>query len=244
MKPLSSDATMSDATMRQPVVTSGAQADAARAVRFDRPLVEIAGWGDPRVARQVAEATLAGRRQGLAEGYAEGWAQGRRAADARAQEEHAERAEREASTRRQLTSRSQTLLANLAQAGRTLSEQAAPAWDELADVLVEGAVAIAAAAFGRELAAIDDETLEAVRAALRLLPAAEAIALHVHPSDVELLGRDGAGAATAAQPLPAGLRVVADPAVATGTVVARTCLHTLPVDLKACLRAAEEVLRS
>jgi flagellar assembly protein FliH len=239
MKPLSTDA-----TMRQPVVTSGAEADAARAVRFDRPLVEIAGWGDPRVARQVADATRAGRQQGMAEGYAEGWAQGRKAANARAQEEHAQRADREEATRRQLTSRSQSLLASLAQSARTLSEQAAPAWDELADVLVEGALAIAAAALSRELASVDDETLEAVRVALRVLPSAESIALHVHPSDVELLGRNGAGAATKAEPLPVGLRVVADPTVATGTVVARTSLHTLPVDLKACLRAAEEVLRS
>jgi flagellar assembly protein FliH len=230
--------------MRQPIVTSGVQADAARAVRFDRPLVELAGWGDPRVARQVAEATRTGRQQGMAEGYAEGWAQGRRAAGARAQQEQAERTEREEATRRQLTSRSQSLLAGLAQSARTLTEQAVPAWDELADVLVDGALGIAAAAFGRELSAIDDETLEAVRAALRVLPSAEAITLHVHPSDVGLLGPDGAGAATTAEPLPAGLRVVADPAVATGTVVARTSLHTLPVDLKACLRAAEEVLRS
>jgi flagellar assembly protein FliH len=243
MKPLSSDLS-SDATMRQPVVTSGAQADAARAVRFDRPLVETAGWGDPRVARQMADATRAGRQLGLAEGYAEGWAQGRKAANARALQEQAQRADREEATRRQLTSRSQSLLASLAQSARTLAEQAVPAWDELADALVEGALAIAAAAFGRELASIDDATLESVRVALRVLPSAESIALHVYPGDVQLLGRDGAGAATAAEPLPAGLRVVADPAVAAGTVVARTCLHTLPVDLKACLRAAEEVLRS
>src|SRR5664280_373702 len=126
MKPLSSDP-----SMRAPVVPSGAQAEGARPVRFDRPLVEIPGWGDPRLARQVAEATRAGREKGLAEGYAEGWAQGRKAAAAAARREAAERVEHEEAARRQVATRVQSLLATLAQTARTLTEQAVPAWQDL-----------------------------------------------------------------------------------------------------------------
>jgi len=251
--------------MRRPVVTTGAQADAARTVRFDRPLIESPAWGDPRLARQVSDAARAGRERGLAEGYAEGWAQGRQAATARAREEAAERALADEASRAQVAARAQGLLAELARAARALSEQATPAWNELTDVLVEGALAIAAAGLARELTSIDDRTLEAVRTALRVLPGTETVALHVHPADATLLTSrlpgQGAGetaptgpagpaataatAATAPAPaLPEGLTVVPDADVAPGTVVARTALHTLPVDLLAGIRAAQEVLRS
>jgi flagellar assembly protein FliH len=232
--------------MRRPTVTSGAQADAARAVRFDRPLVESPAWGDPRLARQVSDAARAGRERGLAEGYAEGWAQGRHAAGARAREEAAERAQAAEAVRAQTASRAQSLLAELAQAARALTEQAVPAWNELTDVLVEGALAIAAAGLARELTSIDDRTLEAVRTALRVLPGNQAIELHVHPGDAALLTSPppGAGDTAAAPAVPEGVTVVPDADVAAGTVVARTALHSLPVDLLAGIRAAQEVLRS
>jgi flagellar assembly protein FliH len=225
------------AFLRSPLVTSGSETDGARVVRFDRPLVDQPAWADPRMGRQLAEASRAAREQGLAAGYATGWAQGRRDAAAAERADAAARAEREEAARRQQAARAQTLLASLAQAGRTLSEHAAPAWDELVEVLIDGAMGILAAGLGRELSAVDAETLEAARAALRLLPGDDAVTLHVNPGDVPLLGNgevDG---------LPDGLTVVADAGVAAGTVVARTPLQSLPVDLRAALRTAEEVLR-
>jgi flagellar assembly protein FliH len=242
MKPLSTDA-----SMRAPVVTAaGPAADAARSVRFDRPLVENPGWADPELSRQVAQAARQARGQALAEGYAAGWTQGRRAAAEREQQEVAERNEREEATRRQLVGRAQTLLAALAQTARTLAEQAVPAWDELTAVLVDGALAIAGAGLGRELAAVDAEALEAVRTALRLLPDAEVLVVRMHPDDADLIGDAGAGPGptVAGATPPTGPRVQRDPTVARGTVIARTALQSLPLDLRAGLRAAEEVLRS
>jgi flagellar assembly protein FliH len=224
-------------TLRAPVITSGVEADGARAVRFDRPLLDLASWGDPRLARHIAEATRAGREQGIAAGYAAGWAQGRRAAAESQRVEAAERAEREEATRRQLAARAQSLLAGLAQTARTLTEQVAPAWDDIVEVLLDGALRIAASSLGRELAAVDAEALEAARTALRMLPAADAVVLHLHPDDAAVLGADVEG-------LPAGLSIVPDAGVPAGTVVARTPLQTLPVDLKAGLIAAGEVLGS
>jgi flagellar assembly protein FliH len=225
---------------RIPQVRSGDQVDGAAAVRFDRPLVEQPGWADQRVARQIAEVSRAAREQGLAEGYAAGWAQGRRAATEREEAERAGRAERETADRLALTARTQAMLEELARSARALAEQVAPAWGELVDVLVDGAMGVAAAAFGRELAAVDARALEAARTALRLLPAAESVVLHVNPADLELFGPEpGLTGATRV----AGVRVTADGAVSPGTAVARTPLQSLPVDLPAAFAAAQEVLR-
>jgi len=224
---------------RIPQVATGDDADGATAVRFDRPLVEQPGWADPRIARQIAEVSRSARAQGLAEGYAAGWAQGRRAAAEREAAEVAERTAREEATRRALTVRAQGLLVTLAQAARTLADQVVPAWDDLMDVLVDGALSVAAAGFGRELASLDAPALEAARTALRLLPPTDAITLHVHPSDLELFGEPDEGASATFQGVP----VVVDPGVAPGAVVARTPLQSLPVDLPAAFAAAEEVLR-
>jgi flagellar assembly protein FliH len=207
----------------------------ARSVRFDRPLVDQPAWADPRMARQLAEVSRAAREQGLAEGYAAGWAQGRRAAAEAERREAAERAEREEAAHRQLAARAQPLLAALARTAQAFTEQVTPAWDEIVDVLLEGALRVAAAALGRELEAVDAVVLEAARTALRLLPAAEVVTLHVNPADVTLLGEG--------ENLPDGLRLVADATVPAGTVVARSLLQSLPVDLRHALAGAEEVLR-
>jgi flagellar assembly protein FliH len=187
------------------------------------------------MARQLAEASRAAREQGLAEGYAAGWATGRRAAAEAERREAAERAEREEATRRQLAARTQPLLAALAETARAFTEQVAPAWDEIGDVLLEGALRVAAAALGRELEAVDAVVLEAARTALRLLPTAEVVALHVNPVDVALVGEG--------ENLPDGLRLVPDATVPAGTVVARSPLQSLPVDLRHALAGVEEVLR-
>ncbi|MDQ1287675.1 MAG: flagellar assembly protein FliH [Actinomycetota bacterium] len=218
-------------------MTTGDDARAARPVSFDRPLVEMPGWADSRLARHIAEISSAARQQGLAEGYAAGWAEGRRAAAEREAVEAEARGQREEANRRQLLARIQPLLTALAQTARTLSDEVAPAWDELVEAVLDGTLRLAAASLSRELRTVDAEVLEATRAALRLLPSAEPVSLHVHPSDVALLS-DGFSDAVE------GLTVVPDPAVEAGSVIARTAMHSLPLNLLAGLRAAEEVLRS
>ena len=186
------------------------------------------------MARLLAESSRAAREQGLAEGYAAGWAQGRRAADQAARTEAAERAEREETDRRQLATRAQGLLAALAQTARTFTEQVTPAWDEIVDVLLSGALRVAGASLGRELETVDAEVLEATRTALRMLPRADVVTVHLNPADVRVVG---------AEDLPAGVSLVPDATVAAGTVVARSPLQSLPVNLRQALDAAEEVLR-
>jgi flagellar assembly protein FliH len=232
MKPLSTDPPATVAP--SPAVSADGD---VRTVRFDRPLVDHPGWADPRLARQVAQATGRARELAVAEGYAAGWAQGRRAAAKAAQEETTQRADREEAARRQIATRGQALLASLAQTARTLADQAIPAWDELVEVLLEGALSIASASLARELATVDSEVVEAVRTSLRLLPSAETVTVLVNPADAGLLA-----AGTKGDPLPAGVRVTTDPQVPAGTVRALTPLQSLATDLRAGLRAAAEVL--
>jgi len=238
-KPLSSDdfGTLAN-RQRIPLVATGDEADAATPVRFDRPLIEQPGWADKRVARHIAQIAKTAREHGVAQGYADGYVKGRRDAMIQARKESAERAAREETQRKALATRAQGMLAALAQASRTLTDQVTPAWESVVDVLVEGAVDVVAAVFGREVAALDAPVLESVRAALRLLPPAEGLAVHVNPEDVALFGADGDAG------LPDGVRLEADAGVAPGTAVARTPLQALPIDLQAALRAAVEVLRS
>lgn len=235
---------------------AGAQIRPARLDNQLRRTVIDPTYSDAVLEEIVAQSAREARDAARAEGYAAGWAQGRRAATEREAAELAERAAREETARRALTARTQAMLATLATSARTLADQVVPTWDGLMDTLLDGAVAVVAAAFGRELAALDGEALEAARLALRLLPPAEALTLHVNPADLELFGEDtaegGRGDAAeggladgAAERDPAfeGLRIVPDTTVPAGTATARTALQSLPVDLQAALRAAEEVLR-
>jgi flagellar biosynthesis/type III secretory pathway protein FliH len=227
---------------RIPHVATQEAAEAARPVRFDRPLVELPGWADPQVSRAIADAIRDARVQGRKQGYADGWAHALREARARERTERAERTAREEATRKALTQRTQDVLAGVAVAARAMSAEVVPAWEALVDTLLDGALAIAAAGLGRELSTVDAEVLEAARAALRQLPtsARADVTLHVNPADVELFPADADEEGNAAIN---GLEVVPDGRVPAGSVVARTPLQSLPVDLQAALRAAEEVLR-
>src|SRR3954453_3608857 len=106
-----------------------------RTVRFDRPLSGPqaaragAGWGDPALDAQIAEAVAEGRRQGLAQGFAAGWGAGRQAAGERAAVEDAPRAEAAQAERLQQRGRAEVLLAALADVARSTATQAAPEYE-------------------------------------------------------------------------------------------------------------------
>ncbi len=213
---------------------------AVRAARFDRPLAGAeaarlgAGWGDPALDALLADAVEEGRRQGLAQGYATGWAAGRRAAAEREAVETAARAEQAEADRREQARRADQVLASLAAAAATLAGTHAPGYEELADVLTDGALAIARAAVARELLSVDDDLERRVRAAVRELAGDGHLVLHLHPDDAALL----AGAA-----VPAGAELVPDPAVTRGTVSVRGEVRRLHHDVAAAVAAAQEVLR-
>jgi flagellar assembly protein FliH len=212
-----------------------------RSVRFDRPLTGAAGaaagtgWGDARLDAALTEAVEAARAEGMARGWAAGWAAGREAAAEREAAEAAERARTAEAERQALAGRAEALIAALADAARSSARAAEPTWDELADVLADGALALARAALARELSAVDADVELRVRAALRQLAGDGRVVVLVAPSDAATL---------AGVRLPEGTSLEADPSLAAGTVAVRTDARRLLLDLPTAVAAAEEVLRS
>jgi flagellar assembly protein FliH len=214
---------------------------AVRPVRFERPLhaagpgARTPGWGDAGLDGALAEAVEAARAEGLAQGYAAGWAAGRQAAAEREAAETVERARAAEADRRALAARAESLLAALAAAATSAATAAEPTWDELGDVLADGALALARAALARELASVDADLELRMRAALRLLAGDGRVVVLLAPQDA---------AALAGVRLPEGTELVADAALAPGTVAVRTDARRLLLDVPAAIAAAEEVLRS
>ncbi|HYJ75303.1 MAG TPA: FliH/SctL family protein [Kineosporiaceae bacterium] len=212
-----------------------------RPVRFDRPLAGPqaarigAGWGDPALDAQIAEAVAEGRRQGLAQGFVAGWTAGRRAAAERESAEATARAEAAEAERLRRRERAEALLVALADAARSAAVSTAPEYEELADVLADGALAIARAALARELTSVDDDLVLRVRAAVRALAGDGRLVLRLNPADL---------AAIEGVRLPADAELVADPALPAGAVAVRGEVQRLRLDVPAAVAAAEEVLRS
>jgi len=235
--PEPSTATVSDEDPEAPAVggpQGGSGAAVIRPARLDRPLsgrLLEPGYADAHLEAMLAEAAERARESAQAQGYAAGWAHGHQAAAA-AQQAAGEQAE---AGRRAAAARAETLLAALADAGRRQQQAGLPAWHEVADALADGALALARAALGRELRAIDEPVAEAVRTALRQLAAPDEVCVHLNPDDAALL-------ATAT--LPPTVRLVADASVPAGAVRAQTPTQRLLLHLPAALAAAEEVLRS
>lgn len=211
-----------------------------RAMNFDRPLVPGVGgmaWIDPEIERLVHQAMERGRDAGRAQGYAAGWAQGRRAAAEAEAAESARRAELVAAERAAEAARIRAVLDQLAQAVLTLDRTVHPAWVQVADVLTDGAMAIARAVLDRELASVTPPVLDGVRTAVRLLAdGGQPVALRMHPADA-------AEVAALVGELPEGVRIVADAEVPLGDVLALTPAQRLLVSLPQAIAAAEEVLR-
>jgi len=219
----------------QSVIDAGATS-AVRPARLDRPLKQgslEAGFSDPHLEERVAQAAAQAREAAQAQGYAAGWTQGRQAAAAEAQLA-AVRAERELELQRQtVTGGLSQLLNGLREATTAVSQRSAQEWAEIADVLCEGALQLAQSMLSRELQSVDDAMLLNVRAALQQLADPSQAVVHLHPQDAALI-KDSID----------GVRVVPDPAVPVGGVVALTAAQRLRLDLPAALGAAQEVLRS
>jgi flagellar assembly protein FliH len=244
MKPSSPDLpqqrTAPDPTVAQAPAAAavGAGPGVVRPARMDRPLgrrLLAPGYADAALETMVAAAATKAQEAARAHGYASGWAQGRQAAAEQASAEQATRQARLEQDRRDVAARGQALLAGLADAVRREQQAGVPDWHDVADALTDGALALAAAALGRELATVDEPLLDAVRVAVRALGDPDRVAVHLHPADAETL---------ALADLPAGLRLVPDPQVPQGTVQAQTPVQRLLLNLPAALAAAEAVLRS
>jgi flagellar assembly protein FliH len=209
-----------------------------RVVDFDRPLQRHElGWADPRVAERIADIEKSARERAHSLGYAAGWAEGRKAA---AERESNERAERERRHREQLQDQSREareLLASLAETVRSTRQAVQPTWEQAADLLVDGAIRLARAALARELTAVDDTVVDAVRVALRALDDPGEVQVQLNPGDL----------ATANQLLedqaPTNVRLVPDPEVTPGSVRTASSARRLLYDVPAALDRAEEAMR-
>jgi flagellar assembly protein FliH len=218
------------------VIDAGSDQVSIRPAHLDRPLRRTTldpTYTDPHLEELVRVAAEQARHEARAEGYAAGWSQGRQAAAARSATEHADIAKQAVQARQAVAGQIKQLLTELADAARAAKTASTPEWVEVADVLAEGALQLAAAALGRELKSIDGAVSQAVRAALKHLAEPGEAVIHVSPSDAAILGTE-----------ELGVRVVADPGIADGTVIALTPAQRLRHDLPAALAAAEEVLRS
>jgi flagellar assembly protein FliH len=207
-----------------------------RAARFDRPMRSLAidpNYSDAHLEELVRVAAERARETARAEGYAAGWSQGRQAAGKQAQAESQVVAAQFEAQRAAIGQQLQQLLTALAQATAAARQVSAPDWIEVADVLASGALHLAASALGRELKSVDDEVAEAVAGALRQLAEPGEAVVHLNPAEADLV-----------DPIAAGIRVIADPDIAPGTVTVLTPAQRLRHDLPAALAAAEEVLRS
>jgi flagellar assembly protein FliH len=213
-----------------------------RPIRFDQALrsgsIARLGWADQEIEQRLERAAREAREQARSVGYAEGWAQGRQVA---AEQARIDAAKQEIAVERALQdelAQIHALLETLAEACRVCTLAMVPAWTEFADAITDGALAIARAALGRELTAVDSEAADAVRTALRALAGASEITVHVHPDDLRLLRR------LVDTELPAHVRLVEDPQLSPGGVLAVTPVQRLHRDLPTALARAEEVLRT
>lgn len=199
------------------------------------PLFEVAcdaGVPDELLAEARAAAQAAG--------YAAGWANGiqaaRLVADAEARAARAERERVEAARREQV----QRSIRALDAAAATLEQRAVPAAEQLEELIVEAAFAIAEALVGRALEDEQTRGMAAVRRALALAPIGEEVTVRVSPADHAVLTADGA------EPV-SGIAnrivyLVADSDLAPGDAIASCGATTVDARLAAGLQRVREVL--
>jgi flagellar assembly protein FliH len=229
--------TSSTGLQRSPVIDAARVDVSVRPARLDRPLRRTSldpTYSDPHLEELVRLAAEQAREEARAQGYAAGWSQGRQAAAAKALAESEATLEHHGAERAVAATRITQLLSSLAEASHAARVAAAPEWIEVADVLTDGSLQLAAAALGRELQSVDGAIAHAIKAALRKLAEPGEAVIHLNPADAALLKDDAT----------IGVNVVADPSVSSGSVLMLTPSQRLRHDLPAALAAAEAVLRS
>lgn len=177
---------------------------------------------DPDVLEQ---ARAQGRTEGFEAGHAEGLAAGLAAAAEQAGEQRAHDAAAVSSA-----------LAALDRALAATSAAGAEAVAELEAALVAGAVELAEALVGRELALSSDPGRDALVRALAMAEGDDPAVVHLHPDDLAVLG-DHADLAPGRE-----LRFVADPGVERGGCLVQLGDGSVDARLSSALQRVREVL--
>ncbi len=135
---------MTSRTGSSPVL-SGAEAQAAvRPANLDRPLHRGTidpQYSDPRLEEMIRATAERAREEAQAQGYLAGWSQGRQAAAEENVRVQARLQEENQKLRAQLTVEAQQLLENLRDATRQVQQATLPQWNEVSDILTDGACA-------------------------------------------------------------------------------------------------------
>lgn len=185
-------------------------------------------------ASSPSATSLAEQDSARAVGYAQGWAAGRRAAAVDRAREAADEAQR-ARLREQAV---ESALIAVRRAADQLGATVVARSEELTGLIVDGAIELAAAVLGRELALSCDPGLEAVRRAVAEMPAGRPVVVHLNPGDLAAL--DTAAATGGAHEV----RLVGDPALGRGDAVAVQDDTTVDARVAAALERARTVLQS
>lgn len=183
------------------------------------PAFGVAGAA-PGPEREYARARAAG--------YAAGWSQGAQAAQAmiRAEvDDHRAALERAATEQRDGLA---TATRALQRAAADLAATSAPAVHDITDALLDAALELASAVLGHEPVAVTEPGRDALHRALSAAGQERPVTVRLNPQD----------AATLVAEPPAGVRVVADPALGRGDSVLEHALGSVEVLLQDAVERA------
>jgi len=162
-------------------IVRGSRASSATTARFE---VDFRRSTEVPVPAELIERA---RTEALAAGYAEGWAQGQREAKVAAQAAQARaRAAEQEEAQARAAALDRALGAVLAAADQ-LAQQEVPVAAELESAVLHGAVELAEALLGRELAGSPERGLDALRRVMALAPETGTVTVRLHPEDLATL---------------------------------------------------------
>lgn len=196
---------------------------------------------DPRLEAAFEEAAEEVRTAARAQGYAEGWAAGQAAALADAEQRAAALAAAHEATEASRSLAFHRSMDALVRAAGELERRALPQAEEVRDVVVEAALALAAAVLGREVSLDPEPGRSALLRALDLAPDGSRVLVRLNPADHAALVAASDGAS---ELMVDGRQVVlaADPSVAVGSAVADCDATRVDARLETALQRAREVL--
>lgn len=195
--------------------------------------LSAAGPLDVRDERQAARAL----------GYAEGWASGSRAASAQAEALQTALVQEHERTSAAAQTAVGNAVSGLDRASAQLLQSLVPTLDDVADAVLDAAVALARVIVGAELTVVEGAAQAALRRALRPLPTDSVVTVRLNGSDVACL--EGLVTRTPTGDLFEGhqVRLVADPSVRPGDAVAEQAGSVVDATIEAAFTRAVEVLR-